>query len=193
MRPQTRAAAIVLVALLLVIVGALVVTRNRVPVAIGPSASVQPTVSIAAPSITTTTAPPATTSASPSANIAPADRYGFLALRGQGFDLMSESGAVIQQYGCGTAPCDFNVAASPDGKRVAYWRTGQTAQWELRIFEVSSPTNVQTAVTLPTSQRGGALAWSSDAQGILFAQQSVESFPAAGGGPKSACISTYEL
>src|SRR5438552_5100239 len=132
MRSQTRVAAIVLVVLLLVIVGVLVVIRSPTPAAVAPSASVSPTPTPTAPSITTTASP--ANGANPSANVAPSDRYGYLALRGQGFDLTSESGTFIQQYGCGAAPCDFNVASSPDGKRVAYWRTGQTPQWELRVF-----------------------------------------------------------
>jgi hypothetical protein len=115
-------------------------------------------------------------------------------LRGTGFELVSESGAVVQDYGCGTATCQQrSVAVSPDGKRVAYWRTGQTPQWELRVFDVATPTAVRTVATLPSSQRGGALAWSSDSQGVAFGVQSVETLPAAGGGPKSAGVSSIDL
>ena len=53
MRPQTRAAAIVLVVLLLLIVGELFVNRSQTPVAERSSPSVQPTLATIAPSITT--------------------------------------------------------------------------------------------------------------------------------------------
>lgn len=65
MRPQTRAAAIVLAVLVLVVVAALLATRSQTPLAVAPSASAQPTLA--------TTTPSATTVASQAPTSAPTD------------------------------------------------------------------------------------------------------------------------
>jgi hypothetical protein len=114
--------------------------------------------------------------------------------RGSSFDLVTETGTVVQQVTCGTASCnERGVAASFDGKRVAHWRAGQAAGWELRVFESATPANARTVVTLPSTFRGGALAWASDGQGVLYAAQTVENFPGIGGGPRRATISAVDL
>jgi hypothetical protein len=93
-------------------------------------------------------------------------------VKGSTFELVTETGTSVQQFGCGTASCEGGrVAVSSDGKRVAYWRTGQTPEWELRVFDVATPTSVRTVVTLPSTLQGGALAWSTDAQGVIYAAE----------------------
>src|SRR5919204_1429471 len=132
----------------------------------------------ASPTEGASTTPTATAAASPSSGGSPSPsaaidtRYGFITVRGSSFEIVTEAGTSVQQYGCGTASCEGGrVAVSSDGKRVAYWRTGQTPEWELRVFDVAAPTSARTVVTLPSTLQGGALAWSTDAQGVIYAAE----------------------
>jgi hypothetical protein len=114
-------------------------------------------------------------------------------VKGGTFEIVTEAGTSVQQYGCGTASCEGGrVAVSSDGKRVAYWRTGQTPEWELRVFDVAAPTSARTVVTLPSTLQGGALAWSTDAQGVIYAAET-PGYGGITGGAGRAIVNAVDL
>jgi hypothetical protein len=166
-------------------------SASPTPAAAVPSATVTPSPARTAPTPT----PSGTTAASgiPSASPGPAGsaRYGYLAVGGGGFALVDEAGATIQQFGCGGAGrgCSQTmIAVSPDGRRVAYWRTGQEPRWEVRVFEVATPASPRTVAMLPDDFEGLSLAWATDSRGLLFAAQTV-GYGGIQGGAGKATIS----
>jgi hypothetical protein len=83
-----------------------------------------------------------------------------------GFDIAAGS------YGFSYCSC----AVSPDGTRIAYW-TAIPPGVELRVVEVTRPTQQAAIYRAPDDRRISAAAWSSDGSGILF---SLEGVPAPG-------------
>jgi hypothetical protein len=63
------------------------------------------------------------------------------------------------------------IAVAPDGRRAAFWRTGQGSRWELATFETATPADVRGVATLPEGMEGQSLAWATDSRGLLFAAQ----------------------
>jgi len=179
---QQRAIAAAAAAVLLVLVIALI-TGVIGPRTESPPASSSPSIAAAS---ATPSATAAASAASPSATAgSTADaRYGYLAVGGGGFALVEESGTTIQQYGCGAPGRGCNetmLAVSPDGRRVAFWLSGQTPRWEVRVFDVAAPTAVRPLVTLPEGFEGLGMAWATDSRGLLFAAQTVGYGGVAGG------------
>ena len=85
-------------------------------------------------------------------------------------------------------------SASPDGKRIAFWRTGPQGNnpQELRIVDVPGGAE-QRLMSIAAGLVGGPIVWSSDGTGLLYAVQSAELFPGAGGGPRSAALESFDL
>jgi len=85
-------------------------------------------------------------------------------------------------------------AASPDGKRVAFWRTGPPGNnpQELRIVDVPGGVE-QVLLKIPVGFVGGSIVWSSDSTGLLYAIQSSELFPGIGGGPRSSRLLSFDM
>ena len=136
-----------------------------------------------------TTAP---TSASAPAGVL-SDRFGLLWIppRGAtGVNVQPETGQggfVIPTQEWRFSMC--SCAASPDGTRVAYWAGSSSGTIELRVVDVTRPGLGTAIYKPPAEQRGTALAWSSDGNGILF---SLEGWPTPGG-PVGAVSSTALL
>lgn len=85
-------------------------------------------------------------------------------------------------------------AASPDGKRIAFWRTGPQGnnEQELRILDV--PGGAERMLrTIPVTSVGGSIVWSNDSTGLLYAFHSRESFPGVGGGPRFSMLESFDL
>ena len=63
----------------------------------------------------------------------------------------------------------FNGAASPDGRKLAYWHftSEQRAPAELRVLDVAKPLEQRTLLTLRT-EFPEAIVWSSDGNGLLY-------------------------
>jgi hypothetical protein len=187
---QRRALAILVGAIGLALVVAFIVvgTQNAAP-------SASPTVAPPASATISAVAASPTVSATASATGVASARYGYVAIGGGGFALVSESGATVHQSACGAPgrPCDqTKIAVSPDGKRVAYWIAAQNAPWELRVFDVASPTSARTVATLPASFLGLGLRWSTDSQGVLFAAET-EGYGGIRGGAGRATLSALDL
>jgi len=85
-------------------------------------------------------------------------------------------------------------SASPDGKRIAFWRTGPQGNnpQELRIVDVPGGVE-QMLLSIPVGFVGGPIVWSSDGTGLLYAIQSSELFPGAGGGPRSSRLFSFDM
>ena len=157
--------------------------------------SVAPTVAasaspsaVSSPSATVAATTATSASATPSGSSAVSGRYGWIVIGGGGFALTDETGTTIQQYGCGAPgrPCDqTKVAVSPDGRRVAFWLSGQTPRWEVRIVDVSTPTSVRPVATLPDGFEGLGLAWATDSKGLLYSAQTVGYGGLTGGAGKA--------
>ncbi len=91
--------------------------------------------------------------------------YGFLVAGANGYVVRREdSGAPL-----GTIDLVAG-AVSPDGRLLAGWT--RTTPPDLQVVDVAKPTAFAKVLTLPASERGGALAWSVDGTGIVFAAES---------------------
>jgi hypothetical protein len=195
--PQQRAIAAAIAAVLVVLVIA-VITRVIGPRTESPRASSSPNIAAASATPSATVGSPSATALSPgpSATASTTDaRYGYLAVGGGGFAVVDESGTTIQQYGCGAPGRGCNetmLAVSPDGRRVAFWLSGQTPLWEVRVFDVAAPTAVRTVVTLPEGFEGLGMAWATDSRGLLFASQTV-GYGGITGGAGRATLSAVDV
>jgi hypothetical protein len=85
-------------------------------------------------------------------------------------------------------------AASHDGKRVAFWRTGPQGNnpQELRIVDVIGGAERMLAA-LPAGDLGGAIVWANDDTGLLYEAHSSQLLPGAGGGPRSSRLESFDL
>ena len=138
-----------------------------------PAATPSPTPA-SSPTVAAASATP-TPSASASAT-AGSSRYGWVVVGGGGLALTDETGTTIQQHPCGFPGrgCSQQmIAVSPDGRRVAFWRTAQGQRWELATFEAATPATARGVATLPEGMEGQSLAWATDSRGLLFAAQTV--------------------
>ena len=190
MTTQRRAFALVAGAIALALVVAFFVFGAQSP---APSAS--PSVSPTASATRSAAASSPTVSAAASPTGEASARYGYVVIGGGGFAVISETGTTVHQSPCGAPgrPCDqAKIAVSPDGKRVAYWIAAQGAPWELRVFDVASPTSSRTVATLPASFLGLGLRWSTDSQGVLFAAET-EGYGGIRGGAGRATLSAVDL
>jgi hypothetical protein len=147
----------------------------------GPSPS--PTASVAA-SVSATPTP----SPTPRPTTDPAT-YGYIAPSSERFWVLPERAAdpVLDIGG-------ERAAASHDGKRIAFWRTGPQGgnPQDLRIVEVPGGAE-RMLMSLSPGLTGGVIVWSNDDTGLLFAVHSVAQFPGVGGGPRSSGLQSYDL
>jgi hypothetical protein len=139
----------------------------------GPSAATSPTPATITPSAAATTSTPnlttaATAIASPTVAPSPtareASRYGYITASEGRIVVRGERATDSSLAIGGDAP-----AASHDGTRIAFWRTGPQGNNapELRIVEVASGS--ERVVTMaPSGWNGGAIAWSDDDAGLLY-------------------------
>ena len=178
------AAATILVALLVVIVlrPAVAPAPGATPGAALASGSARPS----APAATTGTAPAATASA-PATSVLD-DRFGFLVqtasmkwyVRGEtGVDPIAE----FEGYG---------FAASPDGTRLAYWRTASGDGIPALDIYALGPKTDRTLLALTNGQSGGGIAWSSDGTGLAIAV-TTGSPGTVGGGTGSSALFTVDV
>ncbi|MGH2500064.1 MAG: hypothetical protein ACRDF0_08260 [Candidatus Limnocylindria bacterium] len=189
MRPRVRplhvagglasAAAIVLLA---VVIGTALGDVRREAVT---SPSPEPTTSpaVVAPG---TVSPTAATSPSPTA--ATADRYGYVftledqqpCTFGCGIFIRRESDGSVAFQLDGVLP-----AVSPDGRRLAYWRTTRdVGPTDLRVLEVADPRTERSVFTVEGEMLGSSMVWSNDGQGLLAVIRSRDYTP----GPGSHCF-----
>ena len=156
--------------------------------------SAAPSATPTTPSATTVTASPTaaaspTVAATSSAVAADPSRYGYV-LPGNGRIVVRaerSTDAVIATGG-------EQPAASPDGKRIAFWRTGPQGNKPqvLRVLDVPGGAD-RLLYTLPVTSVGGSIVWSNDGTGLLYAVHSRESFPGVGGGPKFSVLESFDL
>lgn len=82
----------------------------------------------------------------------------------------------------------MSASVSPDGTQLAYWRTNSAADTtDLQLFTIVAPSNQRRVLSIDADSRGGAIVWSNDGQGLLFATYSREAV-----GPFGAPV-RYEL
>ena len=186
-RPQGRETTTMRASRLLLTAGAVVAVlaialivgfqlRDRNSTAANPSASPTPSASgatVVAPSASATAIASATSSpASTAATSAPGgvynDDFGFIVAPA------SDSAAVaIRTESSNTRVASFDqqgFAVSPDGTRIAYWTAGSSsAPSQLRVVSAASPNSLLFSSTLSANEHGGAIVWSSDRDGLLYA------------------------
>jgi hypothetical protein len=154
-----------------------------------PSATPTPAASATVVTASPTTPASPTAAATSSAPAADPARYGYV-LPGNGRVVVRperSTDAVIATGG-------EQPAASADGKRIAFWRTGPQGnnEQELRIVDV--PGGAERMLrTIPVTSVGGSIIWSNDGTGLLYAFHSRESFPGVGGGPRFSMLESFDL
>lgn len=142
--------------------------------AAGPSATSSPAPSAVTKPSTTPSASPAPTVSAPTSILS--DRFGFVWVEEpRGLRVRPEAGG--SEATIAALPYSFNYCSckvSPDGTRIAYWTTRTTPDnVELRVVELSRPTQPTTVYTAPSGRRISGAAWSSDGTGILLAVEGV--------------------
>lgn len=184
----TSAAAI----LLALILGTAVAERRAATPAASPSPaqSAAPATASTAPEESRTPTASATTSFL-------SDRFGFVwvdeprgLLRVRPEAGGSESTIVARPYGFNDCGC----RVSPDGTRIAYWINRATPEnVELRVVDLSRPTQPTTIYTAPSAQRISGAAWSSDGTGILLAVEGVSPPGSPPGSPPHPALLAIEV
>ena len=169
-------------ALLLVLVAASCSAPAAAPASASPSTTATSAPSTT-PSATATATPPASATASDPA------RYGYVNASAGRIAVRAERSTDVILAIAGEQP-----AASRDGKRIAFWRTGPSGSnpQELRIVDVPGGAE-QRLTSLAAGFAGGAIVWSNDGNGLLYEVHSTDLFPGAGGGPKSSRLESFDL
>jgi hypothetical protein len=171
----------------LLLIAALAACAPTVTTSPSPNASASPNASTA--TATVTPGAPATASVAPSPTAADPSRYGYI--------IVSPGRIVVR----GERATDTSIAiggerpaASHDGKRIAFWRTGPQGNnpQELRVVEVASGSE-RVLTSIPAGHAGGTIVWSNDDTGLLYEVHSTTSFPGIGGGPLFSTLSSWDL
>ncbi|MDP9245842.1 MAG: hypothetical protein M3O64_04240, partial [Chloroflexota bacterium] len=173
------AGAVVAVLAIALIVG--LQLRDRNTTAANPSASPTPSLtnvpSVVQPSSTANpnVTPTPSAASSPAGSTAPGgaiynDEFGFIVTDVGGTASIrkeSNNARIVSIDGQG-------IAVSPDGRQVAYFTADQ-----LKVASAASPSSVVFSSSLSANEHGGAIAWSSDGNGLVYAvntgQQTISS------------------
>jgi len=152
-------------------------------------ASPTPT-SIPSGAATTVPSPTVAVTSTPTASSDPG-RYGYIVPSGGRIVVRAERSNSVDNV---IAVGGEQPAASPDGKRVAFWRTGPQGNnsQELRVVDVPGGTE-RMLMSIPAGSVGGPIVWSSDGTGLLYAVHSAALFPGAGGGPRSSRLESFDM
>lgn len=154
-----------------------------------PSASPTPAATATAFTASPTLASSPTVAATSSPVAADPSRYGYV---------LPSNGRVVVRPERSTdaviATGGEQPAASPDGKRIAFWRTGPQGNnpHELRVMDVPGGAE-QRLTSIAAGLVGGSIVWSSDGTGLLYEVHSSQLFPGAGGGPRSSALESFDL
>ena len=74
-------------------------------------------------------------------------------------------------------------AVSPDGRRLAYWRTTpNVGPTDLRVLDIADPRTERSVLTVSGRTVGGPMVWAAGYPGLLIITESVERAGGAGGG-----------
>ena len=151
-RPRGPIIAAVAAVVLLVLVAALLLLRpvgGTVPTATAsPSGSAAGAASPTLNASATASAPAAPTATVTSAGVRPDAKHGLITFEGIRTEASATNLQQPSQFArTGTAGTDFKVAVSPDGKRVAMIRTGETGQ-QLITFTTAKPNDVTVVLDL---------------------------------------------
>jgi len=171
MRPQTRAAAIVLAVLLVVVGGALVLgSRPQPPTTVQPPLSAQPSASA---TVTPSIAPSAASA------VKPDSQHGVIIATGNMRTEDDPRG--LQQPSLFMLTPTSSYTVSPDGKRIALIRTSQTGQ-HIVTFTTTRPNDVTAVVDLSGSgELTSRVIWAGDGSDSLLFDAVKETHGSGGG------------
>lgn len=180
-----RRIAVVLAVALLVVVVVAVLREARAdrtsPPAASPMAQVAAT---ATPAATVVTSPQATQTATASPTAAAADRYGYVFIMQANQPCTSGCRVVVRRERDGTIAFELDgvlPSVSPDGKRLAYWRTTpDLGPTDLRVLEVADPRTDRSVYRLTGQTLGSSMVWSNDGEGLLIVTRSPDYAPSPG-------------
>jgi hypothetical protein len=99
--------------------------------------------------------------------------HGLIVSTRDGFAIRSETDpAVIRRIEPTRPLSEHAVAASRDGRLVAYWRpqSGQTGD-ALMLYDAATNADPRVLLQLSTGQMGGAMVWADDGSGLAFTSQ----------------------
>ena len=163
------------------------------PTATLPGVVVSPTPSVVAsptPSTVTATLTPA-----PS----PAREYGYVFTVQPVQPCTSGCRIVVRRERDGSTVFELDgvlPAVSPDGRRLAYWRTTPNiGPTDLRVLDIADPRSDRSVFTVSGPTVGGPVVWAAGYPGLLVITESVERTGGAGGGhcPVSSTLLTVDL
>lgn len=163
------------------------------PTATLPGVVDSPTPSVAAsptPSAVTATSTPATS---------PAREYGYVFTVQPTQPCTSGCRIVVRREGEGSTVFELDgvlPAVSPDGRRLAYWRTTpEVGPTDLRVLDIGDPRSDRSVFTVSGPTVGGPVVWAAGYPGLLVITESVERAGGVGGAhcPVSSTLVTVDL
>lgn len=169
-----------------------------------PTATPHGVVASPAPSGVSSPTPPVAVSASPSpatATPAPgaAREYGYVFTDQPAQPCTSGCRIVVRRERDGSTVFELDgvlPAVSPDGRRLAYWRTTpNVGPTDLRVLEIADPRSDRSVLALSGRTLGGPMVWAASYPGLLVVTESVERSGGAGGAhcPASSTLMTVDL
>lgn len=157
--------------------------RTAAPPTPAPTATLPGVVSPPTPSIVASPTPsPVTGTPAPS----PAREYGYVFTVQPVQPCTSACRIVVRRERDGSTVFELDgvlPAVSPDGRRLAYWRTTpNVGPTDLRVLDIADPRSDRSVLALSGRTLGGPVVWAAGYPGLLVITESVERAGGAGGG-----------
>lgn len=182
---MVRRIAAVLAAALLVVVVVAALREARADRTSPPAASpIADAAATATPVATVAASPQTMPTATVSPTPAAVDRHGYVFIMQANQPCTSGCRVVVRRERDGMVAFElYGVlpAVSPDGKRLAYWRTtADLGPTDLRVLEVADPSTDRSVFRVTGQTLGSSMVWSSDGEGLLVVTRSRDYAPSPG-------------
>lgn len=172
--------------------------RAAAPPSPTPPATLPGVVASPTPSVVSSPTPsPVTATSTPAPS--PAREYGYVFTVQPNQPCTSGCRIVVRRERDGSNVFELDgvlPAVSPDGRRLAYWRTTpDVGPTDLRVIDIADPRSDRSVFTVSGPTVGGPVVWAANYPGLLVIMESVERTGGAGGGhcPVSSTLITVDL